>query len=249
MEKHSEKSSFQPSGDRLRALLDRGGVSPKAFADQLEITPQALNNWFTRGIPAARVQDVATALGVSRALLLGGADLTDGIEVILGPWKDGGAAVRGDATVATYPRAVLQIPIYERSRLTKLPYESGFRNQHLHIERNWLLRQGFGDKIVSDLHIYQAVGDHMAPTINDGDLMLTESLGHLGADNMAKWQGDGVYTYLHFGTHSFRRVQLLGRNNAALLLSDNKTYRDQEVNVTELGLMTRVLMVMNCRQL
>lgn len=249
MEKHSEKPSSQLSGERLRALLDRGGVSPKAFADQLEITPQALNNWFTRGIPAARIQDVATALGVTRALLLGGTDLTDGVEVTLGPWKDSSTVVRADTTVADYPRAVLRIPIYERKQLTKIHGEFGACGQHLNIERNWLLRQGFSDKIVSDLHIYQAVGDHMAPTISDGDLMLAEHLGNLGGDTMSKWQGDGVYTYFHFGAHSFRRVQLLGRNNAALLLSDNKAYRDQEVNVTELALSSRVLLVLNCRQL
>lgn len=249
MEKHSEKPSSQLSGDRLRILLDRGGVSPKAFADQLEITPQALNNWFTRGIPAARVQDVATALGVTRALLMGGTDLTDGIEVTLGPWKDASAAVRADTTVADFPRTVLKIPIYERKKLTKIYAEHAAWDQYLHIERNWLLRQGFGDKVVSDLHIFQAVGDHMAPTINDGDLMLAERLGKLGGDTMSKWQGDGIYTYIHFGTYSFRRVQLLGRHNAALLLNDNEAYRDQEVNITELALSYRVLMVLNCRQL
>lgn len=40
------------SGDRLRQLMLERGLTPKALASQLNVTPQVLNNWFKRGLPA-----------------------------------------------------------------------------------------------------------------------------------------------------------------------------------------------------
>ncbi|MBD1601953.1 LexA family transcriptional regulator [Pseudomonas typographi] len=52
------------SGDRLRKCLDEKGLSPTYFAAQMDVSNQTLNNWFRRGVPAARQVDVARRLGV-----------------------------------------------------------------------------------------------------------------------------------------------------------------------------------------
>lgn len=40
------------SGDRLRELMTEKGMNPKSLAEKLNVSPQVLNNWFKRGLPA-----------------------------------------------------------------------------------------------------------------------------------------------------------------------------------------------------
>ncbi|WP_269837160.1 LexA family transcriptional regulator [Pseudomonas sp. MF6767] len=40
------------SGDRLRELMTERGMNPKSLAEKLNVSPQVLNNWFKRGLPA-----------------------------------------------------------------------------------------------------------------------------------------------------------------------------------------------------
>lgn len=53
------------SGDRLRQLMIDRGLTPKMLADQLNVTPQVLNNWFKRGLPARAAFLAARELQVS----------------------------------------------------------------------------------------------------------------------------------------------------------------------------------------
>ncbi|WP_397451201.1 helix-turn-helix transcriptional regulator [Pseudomonas sp. NA-150] len=53
------------SGDRLRALLRECHLSATDFAANRNVTPQHVNNWFKRGIPMARMQEVAELLTVN----------------------------------------------------------------------------------------------------------------------------------------------------------------------------------------
>ena len=60
------------SGDRLRALLRECHLSASDFATNRQVTPQHVNNWFKRGIPMARLYEIAELLCVnSRWLRLG----------------------------------------------------------------------------------------------------------------------------------------------------------------------------------
>ncbi|HEX8593622.1 MAG TPA: helix-turn-helix transcriptional regulator [Pseudomonas sp.] len=53
------------SGERLRALLRECHLSATDFAANRKVTPQHVNNWFKRGIPVARLQEVAELLTVN----------------------------------------------------------------------------------------------------------------------------------------------------------------------------------------
>ena len=53
------------SGDRLRALLRECHLSATDFAANRKVTPQHVNNWFKRGIPLARLDEVAELLTVN----------------------------------------------------------------------------------------------------------------------------------------------------------------------------------------
>lgn len=53
-------SNFE-SGARLRAFVVSQKISPKDLAEALCISPQALNNWFNRGVPEERAEEVRGA--------------------------------------------------------------------------------------------------------------------------------------------------------------------------------------------
>lgn len=52
------------SGDRLKTLLHECNLSPSDFAAQRKVTPQHVNNWFKRGVPLARLDEIADLLCV-----------------------------------------------------------------------------------------------------------------------------------------------------------------------------------------
>lgn len=52
------------SGTRLRDHLDRHSIAYVDFAKQMGVDPQHVNNWFKRGVPKARIFQVADTLKV-----------------------------------------------------------------------------------------------------------------------------------------------------------------------------------------
>ncbi|MDB6051726.1 MAG: peptidase [Pseudomonas sp.] len=63
---------MKTSGDRLRALLRECHLSASDFAANRKVTPQHVNNWFKRGIPMARMGEVADLLTVNPRWLRSG---------------------------------------------------------------------------------------------------------------------------------------------------------------------------------
>ncbi len=57
--------AMKTSGDRLRALLRECQLSASDFAANRRVTPQHVNNWFKRGIPMARLDEIAELLSVN----------------------------------------------------------------------------------------------------------------------------------------------------------------------------------------
>ncbi|RUQ45208.1 XRE family transcriptional regulator, partial [Corynebacterium pseudodiphtheriticum] len=53
------------SGDRLKALLREVHLSASDFAKDRGVTPQHVNNWFKRGVPMGRLNEIAELLCVS----------------------------------------------------------------------------------------------------------------------------------------------------------------------------------------
>jgi len=60
---------MKTSGDRLRALLHECGLTPSDFAAQRGVTPQHVNNWVKRGVPLARLDEMADLFCVHRRWL------------------------------------------------------------------------------------------------------------------------------------------------------------------------------------
>lgn len=47
------------SGERLRALLRECGLTPSDLAALRHVSAQHVNNWFKRGVPLARLDELA----------------------------------------------------------------------------------------------------------------------------------------------------------------------------------------------
>lgn len=60
------------SGDRLRRFMAEQGLTAKQVAETLEVSPQTLNNWFNRGLPARAIYQAALKLFVGQHWLTTG---------------------------------------------------------------------------------------------------------------------------------------------------------------------------------
>jgi phage repressor protein C with HTH and peptisase S24 domain len=60
------------SGERLRKFLNDRGLTAKQAAETLEVSPQTLNNWFNRGLPARAIYQAALKLFVDQHWLTTG---------------------------------------------------------------------------------------------------------------------------------------------------------------------------------
>ncbi|MFH6567093.1 MULTISPECIES: LexA family transcriptional regulator [Pseudomonas] len=63
------------SGDRLKTLLRECHLTASDFAANRRVTPQHVNNWFKRGIPMARLDEIAELLCVNSRWLRTGEGL------------------------------------------------------------------------------------------------------------------------------------------------------------------------------
>jgi phage repressor protein C with HTH and peptisase S24 domain len=57
------------SGPRFRALLRLANITTSGFAEFLNTAPQNVHNWYTRGVPAHCMEEVAMRLSVNREWL------------------------------------------------------------------------------------------------------------------------------------------------------------------------------------
>jgi len=54
------------SGERLKQIAAERGISAKSLAETMSISPQALNNWFARGVPASSLSMVTALFWLDR---------------------------------------------------------------------------------------------------------------------------------------------------------------------------------------
>jgi phage repressor protein C with HTH and peptisase S24 domain len=97
------------SGDRLRVLLRECHLSATDFAANRKVTPQHVNNWFKRGIPMARMEEVAELLSVNVRWLRSGEGPKHPGE---GRDKTGVDAVTRQRTGRHVAREELDMPFY-----------------------------------------------------------------------------------------------------------------------------------------
>ncbi|MCI8211693.1 transcriptional regulator [Pseudomonas sp. S25] len=155
------------SGDRLRALLRECHLSATDFAANRKVTPQHVNNWFKRGIPMARLDEVAELLTVNARWLRTG----DGPKH---PCDSANENNGGDSDARPHSsrsslRSDVEVPVYKETES-----DAG----------DTLITEAPGKKIRLPLHVLQSmniniesaiciamVGNSMADKIQDGSLL------------------------------------------------------------------------------
>ncbi|MEN5031734.1 S24 family peptidase [Pseudomonas sp. Ps21-P2] len=154
------------SGDRLRGLLRECHLSATDFAANRKVTPQHVNNWFKRGIPMARIEEVAELLSVNARWLRSG-------EGPKHPGQDRSIAQQPDTQPSRAERSAreeLEMPVY-----TELETQSSGRTAvgEIHNHKVRLSRRVLE---TMDVELHNAicvamVGNSMADKIQDGSLI------------------------------------------------------------------------------
>ncbi|AYG43298.1 XRE family transcriptional regulator [Pseudomonas sp. Leaf58] len=100
------------SGDRLKVLLHECGLTPSDFAAQRSITPQHVNNWFNRGVPLARLDELADLFCVHRRWLRTG-EGPKHPSSILRSCLPGRAPANPPTPLSAQGGRLLKVPFYE----------------------------------------------------------------------------------------------------------------------------------------
>lgn len=206
------------SGDRLRILLRECHLSATDFAANRRVTPQHVNNWFKRGIPMARLDEVAELLSVSPRWLRTG----EGPKHSTEPANESDA---GEATPSHAPasQADVEIQVFQQA-------DSG---QHA-------LNEVAGRKIrlprqtLDELHIHpkdalclSMNGNSMADRLQNGSL--------LGIDRQTTQVIDGeMYALEHGGLLRIRYLYRLPNGGLRLRSHNNHEYPDESFSAEEI---------------
>lgn len=179
---------MKTSGDRLRALLRECHLSATDFAANRKVTPQHVNNWFKRGIPGARIEEVAELLSVNSAWLRSGEGPKHP-----GPGRESVPPL--DTPKPKVERSVreeLEMPVY-----TELQMQSSGRTAvgEMHNHKVRLSRRVLE---TMDVELHNAicvpmVGNSMADKIQDGSLIgIDRGRVHIIDGEMYALEHDGM---------------------------------------------------------
>ena len=188
--------------ERLTDAVEKQGLRPLAAAKNIPVG-------VLRSVLASRDPALSNAELVARAL---------GLEFYCGPPRFNGPET------SAHPDDYLQIPVFN----VTLAAGAGSHNQaeevvdHLAFRKDWLRRIGV---IPASAVIARARGDSMAPTIQDGDLILID---RARADPPASLRDPKdtrlapIYAVVDDGSARVKRIELAGAGILALL-SDSPT--------------------------
>ncbi|MBV6286682.1 LexA family transcriptional regulator [Pseudomonas aegrilactucae] len=128
------------SGDRLKALLRECNLTASDFAAQRGVTPQHVNNWFQRGVPMARLDELAELLCVrSRWLRTGeGPKHHNPVPRISRSRGDVALQAPDHSVLAAHGEQDVLLPFY---RAQPLPF-AAIPDRHLRLPRSALDRLG-----------------------------------------------------------------------------------------------------------
>ena len=203
------------SGDRLRALLRECHLSATDFAANRKVTPQHVNNWFKRGIPMARLEEVAELLTVNARWLRTGE----------GPKHPSDSANEnngGDSmtlqSARSFSRGDVEVPVYRET-------ESATGST--------VIAEAPGKKIRLPLHVLQSmninvdnaiciamIGNNMADKIQAGSL--------IGIDRGLTRIIDGeMYALEHSGMLRVKYLYRLPGNGLRLRSHNSAEYPDE----------------------
>ncbi|WP_419708383.1 LexA family transcriptional regulator [Pseudomonas sp. NFX224] len=160
------------SGPRFRALLRLASITTSGFAEFLNTAPQNVHNWYTRGVPAHCMEEVAMRLSVNSEWLKTGEGQKDARHLRLldetGNTFDA-QAIRGVYTVIE-PTDV-ELPLYK-----EIATAPGSKKNHVVEDPSQSIRlpRGHLDSLEishADAICAHMIGNSMAEKIEDGSIL------------------------------------------------------------------------------
>ncbi|MEC4169717.1 S24 family peptidase [Pseudomonas sp. MS-1(2024)] len=178
------------SGDRLKALLRECHLTASDFAANRRVTPQHVNNWFKRGIPMARLDEIAELLCVhSRWLRTGEGNKHPG----LGDSHDEMAPFLAPEQHKPAASLEVEVPFYSEA----LHPDGSGRTRVMHIP-GCTVRLSCSVLEAMDVSPDHAlcvamIGNHMAHKIQDGSTVaIDRSLTHIVDGELYALEQDGM---------------------------------------------------------
>ena len=211
------------SGDRLKALLRECHLSASDFAANRRVTPQHVNNWFKRGIPMARMEEIAELLCVNSRWLRTG----EGV-------KHPGVANREDETVPQaleHPRPAahsldIDVPFYNEALR---PDGSG--KTHVVQIPDYRVRLTNSILQAMDVSPDQAIcapmiGNSMAQRIQDGSTVAIDR-------SLTQIVDGEIYALEQDGMLRIKYIYRLPNNGLRLRSQSPQEYPDEVLNAAE----------------
>ena len=184
------------SGDRLKSLLRECHLSASDFAANRRVTPQHVNNWFKRGIPMARLDEIAELLCVNSRWLRTGEGTKHPGAPSISPTARNTAPKQPVSphpyTVSTTPHDI-DVPFY-----SEVLNASGSSQTHVAQIMDCQIRLSAAILQAMDVGHDQAIcapmlGNSMAPRIEDGStLAIDSSLTHIVDGEIYAIEHDGM---------------------------------------------------------
>jgi phage repressor protein C with HTH and peptisase S24 domain len=210
------------SGPRFKALLEAANITTTGFAEFLDTAPQNVHNWYTRGVPAHCMEEVARKLSVNSDWLKTGEGSKDARHLRLvddtGHTFDA-QAIRGVYTVLE--PTDIELPFYKEvitAPGSKKTHVIEDRAQCLSLPRSHLdsLEINHADAICATM-----IGNSMAEKIDDGSTLAIDR----GLTQIVDGQ---IYAIEHDG---MLRIKYLHRmpGNALRLRSHNRADYPDEI--------------------
>jgi phage repressor protein C with HTH and peptisase S24 domain len=210
-------------GARFKMLLEEANITTTGFAEFLKISkPQNVHNWYTRGVPDYRMEDVARRLSVYSQWLKTGEGPKDTTEIRL--LDDSGNAYDAQAIRGSY-RVIepldIELPFYKETAITP-----GSDKNHIVIDPGQSIRLPRAD--LDSLEINHAdaicvrmIGNSMAERIEDGSIVAIDR-------GLTQIVDGEIYAVEHDG---MLRIKYLNRvpGNAIRMRSHNSAKYPDEV--------------------
>ncbi|MCO8162949.1 helix-turn-helix transcriptional regulator [Pseudomonas sp. 21LCFQ010] len=206
------------SGDRLRTLLRECHLSATDFAANRRVTPQHVNNWFKRGIPMARLDEVAELLSVSPRWLRTGEGPKHPTEPA--NESDGGEPTPGPAPASL---ADVEIQVFQQAEAGQHVL-SEVAGRKIRLPRHTLDELNIHPK---DAMCLSMNGNSMADRLHNGSL--------LGIDRNTTQVIDGeMYALEHGGLLRIRYLYRLPNGGLRLRSHNNHEYPDESFSAEQI---------------
>jgi phage repressor protein C with HTH and peptisase S24 domain len=234
--------------DRIKALLTHRGIKPRNMRSELSkacgISYQAVSQWFsgeTANIKNDNLAAIAETYGSSVDWLLTGKG-----EMLSepAPARLDGSNVVSLRSKGRSANGELSIPLYNvRAAMGhgQVPAEYIETVRHLTIHETHLVNRGIAFTKAENLAVITGWGQSMEGTINDGDPVIIDH-------GINEFIGDGVYV---FSWDNLLYIKRLQKHSLAQfdMISDNSKHKDQVVEVSDVRIHARVLLVWNEKKL